>query len=322
MNYPNLTFKAIVLCLAIFCLNGKSHAIASKIDPDIFDGPYIFDEGDSLRIQYVYSGIAHDTLIAKSEAAEFRIAALPVVDLRDLDYEIQTQASFKDVNKLIAISDIHGQYDIMITLLQNHQVIDQSGNWIFGKEHLIIIGDNFDYGPKVTDVLWFLFKLQKQATQIGGRVHVLLGNHEIMVLNGDLRYLHKKYLYSSAVFQTPYDQLFRKGSILGDWIAHHQAIVSINERLFVHAGMSPTIVNMETSIEEINNIFIDSLVRQDDSGILDDSIKAAYYREEGPLWYQGYFDTTAISFKSIDNILASLNQKNIIVGHTSQNQRC
>jgi len=320
MNYHNLTLKAIVLCLAALCLNSESPAMDFKINPNIFDGPYIFDQGDSLRIQYVSSGIGHDTLIAKSEATEFRIDRLPSVDLRDLDYKIATQATFKDVSKVIAISDIHGQFNIMMTLLKSHQVIDKSGKWTFGDNHLIIVGDNFDRGPQVMDILWFLFKLQKQATLAGGRVHVLLGNHEIMVLNGDLRYLHKKYLYSSAAFKTRYDQFFRKGSILGDWIAHHQAIVSVNERLFVHAGMSPTIVNMETSIEEINNIFIDSLVRQDNSGILDDSIKAAYYMEEGPLWYRGYFDTTAISFQSIDTILESLNQRNIIVGHTSQNQ--
>ncbi|NND06741.1 MAG: hypothetical protein HKN87_10205 [Saprospiraceae bacterium] len=320
MKKFSLVFTAILLCITTECLKSASPAMDFKINPNMYDGPYIFDEGDSLHIQYVVAGIGHDTLIAKSEASGFRIESLPFIDLQDLDYEIEKQASFKGVNKVIALSDVHGQYDIMRTLLQNHQVIDQSGTWSFGEHHLIIVGDNFDRGPKVMDILWFLFKLQKQANKAGGRVHVLLGNHEIMVLNGDLRYLHRKYLYSSAVFKTRYDQFFRKGSILGDWIADHQAMVSVNQRLFVHAGMSPTIVRMEASIEEINQIFSDSLVRQDDSGILEDSIKAAYYMEEGPLWYRGYFDTTAISFSSIDSILISLNQKNIIVGHTSQNR--
>ncbi len=297
-----------------------SLVMQARIEPTMFDGPYIFNQEDSLRIQWVEKGIGHDTLIAKKDANEFRRNNLPVVDLQDLDFVIEDKVSFDSIDKVVALSDVHGQYDILLTLLQNHNIIDKDGHWVFSENHLVIVGDNFDRGPKVLDILWFLFKLQKEAYNAGGRVHVLLGNHEIMVLNGDLRYLNKKYYYTSAVFTTKYDQFFRKGSILGDWITQHKAVISINKSLFVHGGMSPSIVKMGYSLKEINQVFEDSLIRQSESSILDDDKLALMYMEEGPLWYRGYFDTSAINNKSVDTILQTLGQEHLVIGHTSQDK--
>ena len=43
---------------------------------------------------------------------------------------------------------------------------------------------------KVNEILWFVYDLEGQAKEKGGRVHYLLGNHEYMVLYNDLRYIH------------------------------------------------------------------------------------------------------------------------------------
>ena len=95
--------------------------------PPYYDGPYIFDQGDSLRIQYVLSGYGYDTLITKADAGIWAADSIPAVDLLDLSYHTPTQYTYDKVKKVAVLSDIHGQYDIMISLLRTHGVIDETG---------------------------------------------------------------------------------------------------------------------------------------------------------------------------------------------------
>jgi hypothetical protein len=284
-----------------------------------FDGPYIFNQADSLRIQWIERGMRYDTVILKERAGIFKRDSLPIVNLHDLNFDVDDQARFSNVEKVIALSDVHGQYDILIQLLKSHQVIDQEHKWVFGAGHLMVIGDNFDRGDKVLDILWFLFNLQKEAERHGGKVHVLLGNHEMMVLQGDLRYLNRKYLYTSAAFKTPYHRFFRKGSVLGDWLAHHKVLTSINNKLFVHAGVSLTVLDLGYTMEELNDLFREKIIRQPEESILKQDDLSLLYLDNGPLWYRGYFDSTFAHSNLIDTILQRWDQQAVVVGHTSLN---
>ncbi len=291
--------------------------LTAQVKSEYFDGPYIFHQNDSLRIQWIESGVGHDTLLAKSEAGIFDRVGLPKIDLSDLDFDKNRQASFDKVEKIVAISDAHGQYDLMIDLLKTHQVIDEENNWSFGKGHLVITGDNLDRGDKVLEILWFLFFLEKEAAKAGGKVHVLLGNHEVMVLQGDIRYLNRKYLYTSGVLKNRYHLMFGVGSVLGDWIANHKVMTSINRSLFLHGGISEEILQLDYSLEKMNEAFTRHLIRYEDKAVLEDPVLKALYRSNGPLWYRGYFQKEVIDTASVDKILTKLNQDRIIVGHTS-----
>ena len=81
----------------------------------------------------------------------------------------------------------------MIELLTNNKIINNDLNWDFGEGHLVIVGDIFDRGSKVNEVLWLIYKLEIQARKMGGRVHFLLGNHDYMVLQRDLRYINSRW---------------------------------------------------------------------------------------------------------------------------------
>ena len=72
------------------------------------------------------------------------------------------------------------------------KVIDTDLTWSFGDGHLVIVGDVFDRGPNVTECLWLIYRLEQEASAAGGAVHFLLGNHELMVMRGDLRYLNER----------------------------------------------------------------------------------------------------------------------------------
>jgi Calcineurin-like phosphoesterase len=99
------------------------------------------------------------------------------------------QWHWSNVDRIIVVPDVHGAFTELRTLLIASGVIDDSLKWIGGKTHLVSLGDLLDRGPESRKVMDLLMRLQSEATEQGGRVHVLAGNHEIMNLMGDLRYV-------------------------------------------------------------------------------------------------------------------------------------
>lgn len=97
-------------------------------------------------------------------------------------------------SKLIAISDIEGNFTGFYSFLLVNKVIDQNAKWIFGDGHLVLNGDFIDRGDQVTQVLWLIYSLEEQAKQQGGKVHYILGNHEVMNMYGDVSYNDFKYM--------------------------------------------------------------------------------------------------------------------------------
>jgi len=89
--------------------------------------------------------------------------------------------------RVVAIGDVHGDFDAFRGILEHARIIDTAGRWIAGNATLVQTGDLTDRGPKVRAVLDFLIDLEEQATAAGGRVAVLLGNHETVNMIGDVR---------------------------------------------------------------------------------------------------------------------------------------
>jgi hypothetical protein len=90
---------------------------------------------------------------------------------------------------VVAIGDVHGDFDDFAALLQHIGLIDAEHHWTGNKTTLVQVGDLLDRGPKPRDVLDLLMALEKEASKAGGRVVSLLGNHEMMNIMGDLRYV-------------------------------------------------------------------------------------------------------------------------------------
>lgn len=89
--------------------------------------------------------------------------------------------------RVLAIGDIHGAIDEFTAILQAAGLIDQSRRWSGGRATLIQTGDYTDRGAGVRAVLELLMSLESQAAKAGGRVVILLGNHEVMNLIGEQR---------------------------------------------------------------------------------------------------------------------------------------
>jgi hypothetical protein len=91
--------------------------------------------------------------------------------------------------RVVAIGDIHGAYDNFVQVLQMAGLVDDHAHWMGGTTHLVQTGDFMDRGRDTRKVMDLLMRLQEEAERAGGRAHVLLGNHEVMNILGDLRYV-------------------------------------------------------------------------------------------------------------------------------------
>ncbi|MCZ6710151.1 MAG: metallophosphoesterase [Gammaproteobacteria bacterium] len=94
-----------------------------------------------------------------------------------------------EIPRIVAFGDVHGAYHQMVTALKATRVIDDALNWSGGDTHLVSLGDLLDRGSDSRRVLDLLIALQSEAHEAGGRVHVVIGNHELMNLTGDMRYV-------------------------------------------------------------------------------------------------------------------------------------
>jgi hypothetical protein len=91
---------------------------------------------------------------------------------------------------VVAVADVHGDFDDFVAILQRTGLIDNQNRWTGGKTTFVQVGDLLDRGPKPREVMDLMMALEKGAAQAGGRVVGLLGNHEMMNIMGDLRYVN------------------------------------------------------------------------------------------------------------------------------------
>jgi Calcineurin-like phosphoesterase len=100
-----------------------------------------------------------------------------------------SKAPAERTSAVVAIGDVHGDFDAFVAILQHVGLIDKQNHWAGGKATFVQVGDLLDRGPKPRDVMDLMMSLEKEAPQAGGRVVGLLGNHEMMNIMGDLRYV-------------------------------------------------------------------------------------------------------------------------------------
>ncbi len=341
-SYPSISARVVVLTafimsatsVAAFALsNSDEKAKADALEPRlpaVNDGPYIFvNDQQQLESSWLCQGeLVSQTVSVSTFPKVMNACNMPAV-VHGFSSVENKVLEFSGDYPVAALSDFHGKYDLMIELLTNNNIIDENKNWAFGDGHFVITGDIFDRGDKVTEILWFLYDLEQQAQQAGGDIHLTLGNHEVMVLNGDLRYLHPKYIETAKQLNKPFEKLFTKDSIIGNWLRSKPVLVKMNDMLFAHGGFHPSLAGEKRSIVEINTVFKDSLIKAE----LDKPREgwAKYlHKTNGPIWYRGYFaadrgkassakDKGATSAE-IDLLLKHFDVKHLIVGHTSQKQ--
>ncbi|MCF7793581.1 MAG: metallophosphoesterase [Candidatus Cloacimonetes bacterium] len=312
----------IIFLLFIFIALSSQEIQFGKIDSTkLSDGPYISWQNDDIFVDYIYQGKAYQKTFSKQELEKQNLAIPELNFDQKINFEHKTpKDNFQNIQKFFVVSDIHGQFNRFVAILKNNSIIDNENNWIWENGHLIILGDIFDRGTQVTESLWLIYKLENQAEKAGGKVHVSLGNHELMIFQNDLRYIHEKYIFVTEKLNKSYSELFVENTVLGNWLRSKPVIIKIDNNLFCHAGISPKLAEEFTDFKAINTVvgeqFLNSNFKEDTE--LDKLI----YHSNGPFWYRGYFYSSKrydlIKESELDAVLAKFQSHKIIVGHSTQ----
>jgi hypothetical protein len=184
--------------------------------------------------------------------------------------------------RVVAFADVHGAYDELVALLRAQGLIDGELRWRGADTHLVSLGDLVDRGADSRHVLDLLMRLEGEARAAGGAVHVVLGNHEVMNVAGDLRYVSAG---EYAAFAGPEDEALRESAWArrlerdpgadraafeaghpAGWFAHRQAfspggryggwllsrpfVLVVNDTAFAHGGLPPRVA--ELGLDEVN----------------------------------------------------------------------
>ena len=310
----------------LFVLVLAAPALAAQDDKDRSgadaDGPYVFESDGGgwvvKRIVRAEAGPEARSETIKDPAPEVDVA-LPGRD-KPLKVRIRPlgdppASSIPAQEKLLALSDIEGDYEALVELLRAGGVVDEELRWTFGKGHVIFVGDLFDRGLNVTECLWFLYELEARAAAAGGAFHFVLGNHEVMNLTGDLRYVRRKYRKNAELLETKLEDLYSRKSVLGRWLRTRNAIQRIGDEIFVHGGISPAVAQAKVPIQELNDALRKGLSADSWTKPMESPLKLVTDGKEGVTWYRGYI-VNPIDEKAMDAILAAFGAKRVVIGHS------
>lgn len=218
--------------------------------------------------------------------------------------------------KMMVLSDIEGNFKAFKTMLLGARVIDGQFNWTFEKGHLVLLGDFFDRGLNVTECLWLIYKLEAEAEAAGGKVHFILGNHEILNLQGNAQYARKKYLENARLMAEPYSRLYDNNSEMGRWLRTKNAVEIIGDYVFCHGGISPELAQSKLTLEEINQISRQNLGKEN-KDISNKNAQLIFDLKNGIFWFRGAAKNT-MPLAEVPGILEFAQAKRMVVGHTLQ----
>jgi len=250
---------------------------------------------------------------------------------------------WQGIKKIVAVGDVHGDYGQFVALLRSAGLIDEDDHWIGGETHLVQTGDVPDRGPDTRKIMDLLMRLEDEAKKAKGYVHALIGNHEAMNVYGQLNYVHSGEWAAFAAEQSEdlrekanpsggglpdFNDAYRAAwfaryplgyfehrkafdmlGTYGKWIAGHNAVIKINDTIFLHGGIGSGFVG--ESLKWLNQSIVGELrdFSKLQAGIATNS--------EGPLWYRGLAQQEeAIEEPHLEELLDNLEAKRIVIGHT------
>jgi len=235
--------------------------------------------------QGVPGGRGRSSKVAAAAAAMALVVGLAPTPLA---FGASSRWEWEGVDRIVALGDVHGRYDQLTSILQGTGLVDDQLRWTGEKDHLVLCGDLVDRGPDDRAVMDLARRLQKEADSAGGRVHVVLGNHEVMNLTRDFRYVRPQGYAAfaadersderqdawrayektfsgrgieTAQLQAAFDEdyppgffarrrAFSRRGDYGSWLLEQPSVIKVNGIVFVHGGLTPEVAGL--GIDQIN----------------------------------------------------------------------
>ena len=205
--------------------------------------------------------------------------------------DMEDKNILKAVPRIIAIGDLHGDYEETIEILKIAGVAqkqkDSKGKykivWTGGNTVVVQVGDQIDRCRQLPckqmdededensdiKILELLTDLNRQAMKKGGAFYSLVGNHELMNVDGKMHYVspanytgfhtsHTSFLKNLPKGKVDMDArtwAFKPGNPIAEFLAcTRKLVLQIGTTLFVHAGVLPEIANKYKNLGDINRI--------------------------------------------------------------------
>lgn len=234
----------------------------------------------------------------------------------------------RGVDSLYVVGDVHGEHRRLRRLLENAGLVDGDGAWTGGERHLVLLGDLVDRGADVTQTLWFVYGLEAEARAAGGGVHVLLGNHEVMVLTDDLRYVSGKERLVAHRHGRSYAEMYHVDrSLLGRWLATKPVALQVDDVLLAHGGIGPVYLDQDVrALNDTLRAYLDealfrywsdttvALPRLDSATVM--RRHRFFFEEPSPFWYRAYARGEAPG-STVDRLLEGHDARLHVIGHTT-----
>jgi hypothetical protein len=249
-----------------------------------------------------------------------RIAGIMMLALALL---LPTAAVAQRPQRIVAVGDLHGDFDAWQAVARNAGVIDAKGHWAGGNTILVQMGDITDRWADSLKIARSLQQLQKEAPRAGGKAIVILGDHEAMQLLGDNRYTtageyaafaddqsaarrDRVYEANRAALETAArakDPKVTPEQIRAAWMAdhplgwvEHRLAWGPSGELGKWATRTPAVVEIDGTLfahggisAEYAKLPIDTINQRIAAAMAagDDSPNTLLYDPLGPLWYRG-----------------------------------
>ena len=238
-------------------------------------------------------------------------------------------STLESPERLVGFADVHGDYDAAVSVLKLAGLIDDDLQWSGGETVVVQTGDQLDRGDGEQAILDLFEGLSEQAWDAGGGFYPLLGNHETMNVQLDLRYVTQggfddfadtEYDASDA-FYDDYTELqrgrvaaFRPGGPYATILAGHNLVMQVGGTVFVHGGILPE--HAEAGLQTINDevrAWMLGEAEEPDRWIGD---------ADAPVWTRVYSDDddddASKACDWLEEALDILGADRMVVGHTVQ----
>jgi hypothetical protein len=237
---------------------------------------------------------------------------------------------FPAARRVVAIGDLHGDLAATRAALRLAGALGPDDRWAGGDLVVVQTGDQLDRGDDEPQILDLLERLSKEAAAAGGALHALNGNHEVMNVEGDFRYVTPDGLrdyagteasvHGRAIEGAPPEQrgraaAFLPGEAVAKRLAKRPSVVQVGDSVFVHGGLLEK--HVRHGLDRINRdiqawMSAPRLSRAPDIATSPD----------GPLWLRVHSDgePSSSTCEELVKTLALLSAKRLVVGHTVQPQ--
>jgi hypothetical protein len=257
-----------------------------------------------------------------------------------------------DSPKIIAMGDLHGDYDAFRALMTEAGLMDAKGHWSGKNAIYVQLGDVVDRGPKSRDIILHLQRLQKEASHAGGQVITLIGNHEAMNMTNDLRYVPPAEFqnYVTRTSEAAREQVFQanKAKLEAEYKQENPQITDaeikakfqekyplgyVEQRLaWAPTGEIGRWVLGNPAVAVVGDTLfvhggVSTKYETETLAQINDQVHAALTTpatdddailddQVGPLWYRGFAEENETTVKDIADVLKAFSVKRMVIAHT------